>query len=364
VKSLVVLGIAVGLAAVSILPASAQEVMGAAGITGAGSTFAYPVISKWAKAYQRWQAGGGDFPIAGSGLDDPPTRLALDYEPVGSLAGIMRAKEAAVDFGATDMPLKPEQLELLGLGQFPIVIGGVVPVVNIDGVGSGALRLTGAVLADIYLGKIQNWADPAIKALNPDLKLPDAKIAVLHRSDGSGTTFNWALYLSKVSPQWRRQIGADTAVEWPTGIGARGNEGLSLAVKRVKNSIGYVEYSYMVQMKLTYALIQNQDGKFAKPDPRSFQTAAASADWGRTKDFYVQLTDAPGDDAYPIAATTFILMHKQPRSPRRMRAAFDFFQWSLDRGAKDAADLGYVPLPATLVKQVKEYWVSDFKAGS
>jgi phosphate transport system substrate-binding protein len=364
VKSLAVLGIAAAFAAVSILPAGAQEVMGNAEITGAGSTFAYPVIAKWSKAYQRWQAGGGDYPIAGSGLDDPPTRPALDYEPTGSLSGIMRARQAAVDFGATDMPLKSELLELLGLGQFPIVIGGVVPVVNIDGVGPGAIRFTGPVLADIYLGKIQNWADPAIKALNPDLKLPDAKIAVLHRSDGSGTTFNWALYLSKVSPQWRRQIGADTEVAWPTGTGARGNEGVSLAVKRDKNSIGYVEYSYVVRMKLSYALIQNQSGKFVRPDPRSFQSAAANADWGKTKDFYVLLTDAEGDDAYPITATTFALMQKQPGSPRRMRAVFDFFQWSLDKGAKDAADLGYVPLPATLVKQVKEYWVSDFKTGS
>jgi phosphate transport system substrate-binding protein len=355
--------IAAALAVISTAPAHPQEVMGAAQITGAGSTFAYPIISKWAGAYRRWQAGGGDYPIAGAGLDDPPTSAVLDYEPVGSLAGMMRVRNATIDFGASDMPLRPEALEVLGLTQFPIVIGGVVPVVNIDGIAPGALRFSGQVLADIYLGKIQNWSDPAIKALNPQLTLPDAKIAVLHRSDGSGTTFNWVLYLSRASTEWRRQVGADTEVSWPTGTGAPGNRGVSLAVKQTKNSIGYVEYSYMMQAGLTYAVVQNRAGKFVKPDPRSFQVAASSVDWRRAKDFYVLLTDAEADDAYPLAATTFILLRKQGWS-RRLGAALDFFQWSMDKGAKDAAELGYVPLPPDLVKQIKDHWLNSFKKGA
>ena len=347
--------------ALGIAQANAQEVIGSSHATGAGSTFAYPVISKWAKAYQRWQAGGGDFPIAGAGLDDPPTRAVLDYEPIGSLAGIMRVRDAAVDFGASDMPLPSEELSKLGLVQFPIVMGGVVPVVNLDGVGPGALKFTGRVLADIYLGKIQDWSDPAIKSLNPDVSLPQAKIAVIHRSDGSGTTFNWALYLSQASQQWKEQIGADTALKWPTGTGARGNEGVSLAVKQSKNSIGYVEYSYMVQMNLSYALVQNSAGKFIRPSAQSFQAAAASAAWNTSEDFYILLTDATGDDAYPIAATTFVLMHKAPKSPARARATLEYLQWSLERGGKDAAELGYVPLTPRLVKQVKEYWLKNIK---
>jgi phosphate transport system substrate-binding protein len=252
--------------------------------------------------------------------------------------------------------LKPEDLTKLGLAQFPIVMGGVVPVVNVDGIGPGAIKLTGQLLADIYLGKIANWADPAIKAINPDLKLPDAKIVVVRRSDGSGTTFNWADYLSKMSAQWRDKVGVDTTLSWPTGTGAKGNEGVARAVKQVKNSIGYVEYSHVVQQKLSYALIQNRAGKFVKPDPQSFRAAAASADWAKTTDFYLLLTDAPGDDAYPIAATVFVLMPKQAAASRSSRAALGFFKWSLEKGAKDAAALGYVPLPDTLVKQVQDYW--------
>jgi phosphate transport system substrate-binding protein len=364
VKTLAVVGIAAAaLAAVSIVPAGAQEVMGATAVTGTGSTFAFPVLSKWAKGYQRWVAGGGEYPIAGSGLDDPPTGRLLDYEPTGSLAGMMRAKEAAVDFGASDVPMTSGDLRRFGLGQFPIVIGGVVAVVNIDGVGPGVIKFTGELLADIYLGKIQSWADPAIKALNPDLKLPDAKIAVIRRSDGSGTTFNFTDYLSKVSPQWRQKVGSDLIVPWPTGTGAKGNDGVAQAVKQTKNSIGYVEYAQALQTKLSFALMQNRAGKFVKPDAASFQAAAANADWGQTSDFYMMLTDTPGDGAYPIVATVFVLMQKT-LAPRRARAAFNFFQWSLDKGAKDAAELGYVPLPDALVTQVKAYWAKNLKAGT
>ena len=363
-RPLAVLGIATAaFLTVSAAPARAQEVTGAAGVTGAGSTFAYPVISKWSKGYQRWVAGGGDFPIAGSGLDDPPPAPVLDYEPVGSLAGTMRVRTGAVDFGATDVPMKSEDLRKYALTQFPIVIGGVVAVVNIDGVGVGEMRFTGELLADIYLGKIQTWADPAIKAINPNLKLPDAKIAVVRRADGSGTTFNFTDYLSKVSPQWREKVGSDLQVPWPTGTGAKGNDGVAQTVRQTKNSIGYVEYAQAVQSKLSYGLIRNRANNFVKPEPASFQAAAANADWKNAGDFHLLLTDTPGENAYPLVATVFVLMYKQTPQ-RQARAVLNFFNWSLEKGAKDAADLGYVPLPQPLVKQVKDYWAKNLKAGS
>lgn len=361
VRRLVALGIA-AVAAVSMSQATGQEIIGATGIKGAGSTFAYPIVSKWSREYRLALAGSGDFPTANSGLDDPPASTALDYEPVGSLAGMLRVKDGAVDFGASDVPLKSAELAKLGLGQFPIVIGGVVAVVNIDGVGPGAIKFTGPVLADVFLGRITNWADPAIKAVNPDLKLPDAGIAVIHRSDGSGTTFNFTDYLSKVSPQWKEKVGSDLLVAWPTGTGAKGNEGVSQAVKQVKNSIGYVEYAHALQTKLSFALIQNQAGRFIRPEPASFEAAAATADWANTSDFYLLLTDVPSEGAYPIVATVFVLM-RTTGSPSRARAALRFFQWSLEKGAKDAAQLGYVPLPEPLVRQVKNYWLETFRSG-
>jgi len=344
-----------------ILPAVGQEVTT---VTGAGSTFAFPVLKKWSRAYLHARSGSGDYPTVNSGLEDAPSGSTLDYEPIGSLAGTMRVATGAVDFGASDVPLSSDELARLKLGQFPIVIGGVVVAVNIDGVGPGQIRFTGPLLADIFLGKIQSWADPAIRAVNPDLKLPDARIAVVHRADGSGTTFNFAHYLSKVSAPWREKLGADTLLAWPLGTGAKGNAGVARAVSETRNAIGYVEYAQAIQSKLSYALIENRAGKFVKPDARSFQSAAASADWGKTSDFHLLLTDAPGDDAYPIVATVFVLMHKQPNWLRRPREAFDFFRWSLDQGARHAAELGYVPLPPTLVQQVKQYWVANFKAGS
>lgn len=344
-------------------PVRAQDALTSNAVTGAGSTFAYPVLSRWANAYKRWVAGGGDFPMAGAGLEDAPTAPAIDYEPIGSLAGTMRVKEAAVDFGASDVPLASGELSKLALGQFPIVIGGVVAVVNIDGVAPGKIRFTGPVLADIFLGKIQSWADPAIKAINPDLKLPDARIAVVRRTDGSGTTYNFTNYLSKVSPQWKETVGSDLIVKWPTGIGARGTTGVSQTVKQTANSIGYVEFANAVQQKLSYALLQNKAGQFVMPEPRSFQAAANSADWAGAKDFDLLLTDAPGNDAYPIVATVFVLMNKDA-SLNRSRNAFNFFTWVLDKGAADAAQLGYVPLPDSLVKQVKAHWRANYKAGS
>jgi phosphate transport system substrate-binding protein len=353
------------LAATLVWPtgATAQDVIGDSQFSGAGSTFAYPIISRWSRGYDRWVAGGGDFPTTGAGLDDPPTKPALDYEPVGSLAGTMRVKDRRADFGTSDVPLSSQELGKLGLGQFPVVMGGVAIAVNLPGVAPGAMRLTGEVLADIFMDKITNWSDPAIKALNPDLKLPDAKIATVHRADGSGTTYNFAHYLAAVSPDWKARMGVDTLLPWPSGGSARGNEGVATLVGRTANAIGYVEYAQAVKAKLNVALIRNRAGKFMRPDAQSFAAAATGANWAGAGDFNLMLTDAPGENAYPVAATVFVLMHKQQKAPQRTQAAINFFKWSLEKGAKDAADLGYVPLPDALVKQVKDYWQKNFGAG-
>ena len=313
-------------------------------ITGAGSTFVYPILSKWSAAYNQ------------------KTGDKLNYQSIGSGGGIAQIKAATVDFGASDMPMKPEVLQKLGMGQFPLVIGGVVPVVNIDGVKPGDIRFTGALLADIYLGKITSWNDPAILKLNPDLKLPDGEITVVHRSDGSGTTFNWVTYLSKVSDEWKSTVGEGTSVSWPTGMGGKGNEGVAAYVSRIKNSIGYVEYAYVLQNKMTYGSVQNKAGKFIKPDNESFQAAAASADWPKAKDFYLLMTDAPGDNAYPVTATVFVIMYKQPNDAARANAAFKFFKWALKEGQKQATELDYVRLPDALAKQIETYWASEFKS--
>jgi phosphate transport system substrate-binding protein len=365
VKRLAVLVLTAVLAAVPVASLKAQEVLGGTDVVrGAGSSFAYPVISRWAHSYQRWLALGGDFPFFNSGLDDPQVGPPLDYEPVGSLAGTLRVRDRAVDFGASDVPLPSDELAKLGLGQFPIVIGGVVLAVNIDGVGNNEIRFTGDVLADIFLGKIREWSHPAIQALNPSLKLPDAPIAVIHRADGSGTTYNLAHFLSQVNGEWREKMGTNTLLPWRTGTGARANEGVANAVRSTKNSIGYVEYVQATRLKLSTALIQNRAGQFVAPDTKTFQTAASSAEWGKTSDFNLMLTNAPGDEAYPITATVFALMPKQPTSPRRARSALTFFRWALEKGGKEAATLGYVPLPPALVGQVVEYWSKSFKAGS
>ena len=314
----------------------------AAEITGAGSTFVYPILSKWSADY--------------SGKDG----ININYQSIGSGGGLAQIKAATVDFGASDAPMKPAELQKFGMGQFPLVIGGIAPVVNIDGVQAGQMRFTGPLLADIYLGKIKNWNDPAIAKLNPDLKLPDAAIAVVHRSDGSGTTFNWVNYLSQVSAEWKDQIGVSTSVEWPVGVGGKGNEGVAAFVNQTKNSIGYVEYAYVLQNNMAYGLVQNKAGKFIKPDAASFQAAAASAEWGKAQDFYLIMTDAHGADAYPIAATVFIIMYKQPKDPARANTAIDFFKWALESGQSQADALNYVPLPESLVKQIEQYWKAQF----
>ena len=292
-------------------------------ITGAGSTFVFPILSRWSGEYSA------------------KVGTKIDYQPIGSGRGIVKIRGATVDFGASDAPLKPEDLRKSDLGQFPLVIGGIVPVLNVEGVKPGEIRFTGALLADIFLGKVKRWNDPQIVKLNPDLKLPAAAIAVLHRADSSGTTFNWVNYLSKVSPEWRDKVGEGTAVAWPTGAGGKGNEGVAALVLQTQNSIGYVEYAYVLQSKLTYGLVQNKAGKFVRPDAASFQAAAASADWAGARDFHLVMTDSPGADAYPIAATAFVLMPKAPNDPARAKVALEFFRWVLENGQKSATDLEY-----------------------
>jgi phosphate transport system substrate-binding protein len=312
-------------------------------ITGAGSSFVYPVMSKWSAAYAE-QTGN-----------------RLNYQSVGSGAGIAQIKEGTIDFGASDAPMKAEDLQKFGLGQFPIVVGGIVPVVNIAGVQAGQIKLDGTTLADIFLGKINNWNDPKIAALNAGLKLPAGKITVVHRSDGSGTSFNFTNFLSKVSPTWASQVKFGTAVEWPTGVGGKGNEGVSQYVKQIKGSIGYVEYAYAVKNKLSWTDLKNAAGNVVSPNADSFAAAAATADWASTKDFNLIMTNAPGAKAWPITATTWMIMYKTPKNAANSKAAFDFFKYALEKGQKAAIELDYVPLPAALVKQIEAYWAAEFK---
>jgi phosphate transport system substrate-binding protein len=312
-------------------------------ITGAGSTFVFPILSRWSGEY-RTKVG-----------------TKVDYQPIGSGRGIMKIKAAAVDFGASDAPMKPEDLRKSDLGQFPLVIGGIVPVMNVEGVRPGEIKFTGELLADIFLGKVKRWNDPEITKLNPDVRLPAAAIAVVHRSDSSGTTFNWVNYLSKVSPEWRDKVGEGTAVAGRPAPAAR-QRGCCGLVMQTRNSIGYVDYAHVLRNKLAYGLVQNKAGEFIKPDAASFRAAAAGADWAKAQDFHLVLTDSPGADAYPIAATAFVLIPKTAKSPARARAAFEFFRWVLENGQQSASDLEYVPLPPDLVKQIESYWKSAFAA--
>lgn len=312
-------------------------------ITGAGSSFVYPVISKWSAAY-----------AAKSGN-------RVNYQSIGSGGGIAQIEAGTVDFGASDKPLDAATLAKFGLGQFPDVIGGIVPAFNVQGVAPGKLVLDGPTLANIFLGRITHWNDPAIARLNPGVKLPGAKITVVHRSDGSGTTFNFTDYLSKVSPEWKSKVGEATALNWPTGIGGKGNEGVSAYIERIPNSIGYVEYAYAVQNHLGYARMKNAAGQVVKPDAASFQAAAATADWAHAKNFDLLMTNAPGAKAWPITATSWVIMYKQPKNAARSKVAFDFFRYAYTDGKSAAAALDYVPLPASLVKQIEAYWKTEFK---
>jgi phosphate transport system substrate-binding protein len=308
-----------------------------AAITGAGSTFVYPVLSAWASDY------------AGK------TGTKVNYQSIGSGGGISQVKAGTVDFGATDQPLAPDELAKNKLAQFPVVIGGIVAVVNLSGTEPGKLRLTGPVLADIYAGKIKKWDDAAIVQANPGMKLPNAAIAVVHRSDGSGTTFNFTHYLGQVSAAWKSGPGEGKTVAWPTGVGGKGNEGVAGYVKQIPNSIGYVEYAYALQGGMTYAAMQNAAGNFVTPSAETFSKAAESADWANAKDFDLVMTNAPGPNAYPITATTFVLMPTSPMDKAKSKAVLDFFRYALEHGSDQAAKLDYVPLPATLVQQIETY---------
>ena len=321
--------------ALAALPAKAQDV------TGAGASFPAPVYAKWADAYNK------------------ATGARINYQSVGSGAGIRQIKAKTVDFGASDAPLTDEQLAADGLIQFPMVIGGVVPVVNIKGIGPGQMQLTGQVLGDIYLGKIKRWNDPAIAALNPGLPLPDSSIAPVRRADGSGTSFIFTNYLSKVNAEWKASVGEGTAVKWPTGAGGKGNEGVSAFVQRLPNAIGYVEYAYAKQNKMSYVLLQNKEGQFVAPDDATFKAAAAGADWARS--FYQVLTEQPGKDSWPISGATFILMHKQQEKPEQAANALKFFQWAFSNGDKMAADLDYVPLPESVKNLTRQQWSQSIK---
>ncbi len=312
-------------------------------ITGAGSTFVYPVLAKWSAAYSA------------------KTGNRVNYQSIGSGAGIAQIKAGTVDFGASDKPLAADELKQSGLGQFPLVIGGIVPVVNVEGVRAGQLKLDGATLAKIFLGEITSWNDPAIAALNPDLKLPNARITVVHRSDGSGTTFNFTDYLAKVSPDWKSKVGEGTAVKWPSGIGGKGNEGVAAFVKQIRGSIGYVEYAYALQNGMAHAQLRNAAGRYVQPNAQSFATAADTADWSHAQDFNLIMTNAPGETAWPITATTWAIFYKQPKDAQRSKTAFDFFKWSLENGQAQAQSLDYVPLPKSLVDRIENYWQTQFK---
>ena len=313
----------------------------AAEITGAGASFVFPVMSKWSADY------------------NTATGHRINYQSIGSGGGIAQMKANTVDFGSSDAPLSPADLAASNLVQFPSVMGGIVPVVNVAGVTAGQMRLNGTVLADIFLGKIKTWNDPAIAALNPGLTLPDQRITVVHRSDGSGTTFNFVNYLSKVSPEWKSKVGEGTSVRWPTGVGGKGNEGVTAYVKQIKGGIGYIELSYALTNKIAYTAMQNAAGNFVQPSAETIQAAAASAEWSTSKDFFLIVTNAPGENSWPISATNFILMSKQPKSAENARHAREFFDWAYANGDQQASTLGYVPLPDALVEQIKAYWTSS-----
>lgn len=307
-------------------------------ITGAGATFPFPLYAKWAEQYKA------------------ATKTGLNYQSIGSGGGIKQIQAKTVDFGASDKPLKKEELDKAGLIQFPTVMGGVVPVVNLDAVKGGELKLNPAVLADIYLGKIKNWNDKAIAALNPNVKLPDQAITVVYRADGSGTTWIFTNYLSKVSTEWKEKVGNEASVQWPTGVGGKGNEGVSQYVGRIKGSIGYVEYAYAKQNKMDFTQMQNKAGNFVQPDDTTFKAAAASADWKGTPGFGAILTDQAGKDAWPITGATFILMHAKQDKPEQGAEVLKFFDWAYKNGDKTALEMDYVPMPDNVKNEIRSNW--------
>jgi phosphate transport system substrate-binding protein len=328
----------------TLLPAAAIAVLcaalpvRAAEISGAGATFPYPIYAKWAEAYK-----------AKSGM-------SMNYQSIGSGGGIKQIEAKTVDFGASDMPLKPEDLEKNGLQQFPMVMGGVVPVVNLQGIKPGELKLDGKVLAAMYIGTITNWNDKAIAALNPGVKLPDKAVATVHRSDGSGTNFIFTHYLSSVDPDFKAKIGENTSVEFPGGLGGKGNEGVAAIASRTDGAIGYVEYAYALQNKMTYAQLKNHDGDYVSPNSQTFQAAAANADWSKAPGFYLLLTDQPGKDSWPITGATFILMHHKQDKPDTAKEVLSFFDWAYHDGGQLAEQLDYVPMPSAVVTAVEGSW--------
>ena len=331
-------------AVAAALAASAAPAL-AVDISGAGSTFIFPAFAKWADTYKK------------------TTGVGVNYQSIGSGGGIKQIKAKTVTFGATDKPLEAKELQESGLDQFPMIMGGIVPVVNLEGVAPGDLVLDGPTLARIFMGAITKWNDPAIAKLNPAAKLPDGPIAVVHRSDGSGTTFNFTDYLSKVSPDWKSKVGENTAVEWPTGLGAKGNEGVANNVANTKGAIGYVEYAYAKQNKLTFTKMVNHDGKTVAPTVPAFQAAAANADWAHAPGFYQILTDQPGAESWPITATTFVLLYKQPKDEAATAEALKFFAWALDKGQGEAEALDYIPMPANVVTLIRKEMLEVKGAG-
>ena len=323
---------AIGAVLLAAIPAGAAE------ISGAGATFPYPIYAKWAEAYK------------------DKSGTAMNYQSIGSGGGIKQIEAKTVDFGASDMPLKPEDLDKNGLQQFPMVMGGVVPVVNLAGVQPGQLKLDGKVLAGMYMGTITNWNDKAIAALNPGLTLPDKAIATVHRSDGSGTNFIFTHYLSSIDPDFKAKVGENTSVEFPGGLGGKGNEGVAALTSRTDGAIGYVEYAYALQNKMTFAQLKNHDGNFVAPNAASFQAAASNADWSKAPGFYLLLTDQPGKESWPITGATFILMQKTQDKPDTGREVLNFFDWAYHNGSQLAEQLDYVPMPAAVITAVEQSW--------
>ena len=330
---------ALGAAAAAVLSYSAQAI----DVTGAGATFPYPIYAKWADAYKK------------------ATGVGMNYQSIGSGGGIKQITAKTVDFGASDAPMKAEDLEKNGLVQFPAIMGGVVPVYNLKGVKSGEVKLSGALLADIYLGKIKMWTDPAIARLNPSVALPNQAISAVNRSDGSGTTFLFTNYLSKVSAEWKSSIGEGTAVKWSTGVGGKGNEGVANYVARINGSIGYVEYAFAKQNKLSYAQMFNKDGAVVTPNDDSFKAAAAGADWNSVPGMGVVLTNQPGKASWPMTGASFILIHKVQEKPEHGKEVLKFFEWSFKNGARMADELDYVPMPDPVVKLIQSVWKSQIK---
>jgi phosphate transport system substrate-binding protein len=337
VRALSLLMVAAAGAALTTAPARAAD------ISGAGATFPYPVYAKWADAYKK------------------ETNIGLNYQSIGSGGGIKQINAKTVTFGASDAPLPGKDLEAGGLAQFPMVMGGIVPVANLEGVKPGELVIDGPTLAKIFLGEIKTWDDAALKGLNPSVKLPNQAIAIVHRSDGSGTTYNFSYYLSEVSADWKSKVGTNTSVQWPSGIGAKGNEGVANNVAQTKGSIGYVEYAYAKQNELTYAKMVNKEGKTVEPTSEAFQAAAANADWKSQPGYGVILANQPGDKSWPMTAATWILIHKQPDDPAATAVALKFFAWAYAKGAEMAQKLDYVPMPVNVIADIEKMWAADIK---